>query len=81
MSAPAEVLEDHEAWRQSMFRSLRRLWLFAIAAELLVAGTLVWYHSWANLPLVIMSMGMLSWSRWMISDRGQRWIKMLRGPQ
>lgn len=78
IEAAKQRLADAEQWRADMFRMLRRLWLLAAAAEATIIVILVWHHAWAALPPVVTALLVLSFSRWMLSARGQKVLGLLR---
>lgn len=69
---------DAEKWRADMVRMLRRLWLLAALAEVAIIVILVSEQAWTALSPVVTTLLVLCLSRWVLSDRGQRVLGLLR---
>lgn len=69
---------DAEEWRADMVRMLRRLWLLAAAAEVVIIVMLVWQGAWTALPPVVSALLVLCFSRWVLSARGQAVLGLFR---
>lgn len=71
--------QDFEQWRLGFVRSARRVISLAIVAEIMLIVFLIKTGSWQMTPTIFMTVIVLCGSRWLLSDRGQAWLRMMRG--